>query len=213
MRPIILVPLLLACLPEQKDSGIIVGNPPGLVVARVAKSTDVYVLTVSLESCDGDIHTREIDRRITLTGEQSFEVPAGDWCALIVEVGEDLPLLGTALDVHFAIDLPVREITFEGGFELTDQDAEVYVMELGQPDFIPSDLSDLSADGEDLVISSTECVKVEACIEIRDAIETRSAVYSDVDGDGEIDDDERDGGDVMQGEERDGALDDEPSDR
>jgi hypothetical protein len=215
MRALLLMPLL-ACLPGQKDSGIIVGNPPGTVVARVAKSaevelypTEIYVLNVSLVSCDGESTTREVDKIIPLSGSQSFEIPAGDWCALNVEIGDDFPLVGRASEVDFEIDLPLREIGFEGGLALSDEQGAFYIMELGQPDFLSADLGGLiptdpepKGDESALVLDAESCEGLEPCLALRDAIETGSAVFSDRDEDGDIDTEERDDDNVMQGSDR-----------
>jgi hypothetical protein len=193
---------LFACRDSQR-SGTSVGNPTKTTMtvaqARLAEYTLARVNIDSLVfyRCD-DSAPREIalGKSFDLLDPEEIELPGGTYCAVEVVIGGDgtfridgTTTAGNTFDLTIASD----EISLDAGpsgFFLQEAD---WVIEFGQPEWI---------DGEDFGAGLTTVTPADLQHEkLFDALEHESGFWLDDDGDGFINEEERDGGPVA-GEQR-----------
>ncbi len=196
-----LLPLLLllaACASDDDPSGTSVGNP-GFFGMRAAQGDGVVVLdgllpaelAIFSDCAEGDEEEVPLDE---IGMGDAFEVPSGTYCRVEIVFYDDLDLAleVPALDEEdhgFLLAVPEIVVFDDDGF-VVDDDHDV-LLEIGQPGWLVD--SDFELDEDDFWVDE----------DIADGLTTFAAdssqLFDDVDGDGELDDSERDIGPVAAG--------------
>jgi len=172
--------------------GTIVGNPgDGMVsLARGADLTyaeaTVRDETVLMEAClNNSDETTSPDQILQLVPVGVLEIPSGQWCGMTLLLG-DLQVSGWGPDYStFTLELAPGQVTLNADDFFIWRDSR-YLLELGSTDWITADLLDLPG-AKDVAVDSTHSLYES----LNEAIASGSALYEDLNGNGELDDDER----------------------
>lgn len=201
--------LSFACNIEVENPGTVVGNP-GDARARLASvdtsleldEAELYVGSLTLLACTSDAAeaedaTLDLDVEVDLLGDELFaELPAGDWCAAVLDEESELYLVGSGPDGH---ELEAEFLMQDLRVSVTQSwivDGGSYVLELGEPDWLT--VERLGLDMDDVELLAEEALAEELAEELA----TRSAMFEDLDLDGEVGDSEREAGAVAAGDSR-----------
>lgn len=186
---------LAACDPNGSGAfGTSVGNPgkesfrlaPPLDESTEFVESSAFIDGQYLVGCDGTYATVLEGEDVNLLGGPRIPVPAGTWCALVLDVGSIL------VEATFA-DRPVTvEVLPDGPWtwwmrEPVIVDETEWVIELGAPGWL----------GAEDVPDGTETTVITDDGAASDAIGDRLAlgsVFEDTDGDGEVSEEERGSG-------------------
>ena len=209
------------------SEGTVVGNP-GDGAMRVGDGVDFQpetarstVSTMLWKHCDGEEREVSMGVDVDLLGENQFDVPSGNWCAVVVYFSDSLFIAGPLViedededereeegadDFWFEMELNTEKAIFipeSDGYTSSD---EHLVMEFGEPGwFDPVELLDgiefSEAQRQDLeegifVVDEEHA----AYLDLVDRLESASSIFVDSDGDGQISEDERDEGPVANGD-------------
>jgi hypothetical protein len=202
MRWLAILALLTGCQAGiGPNEGIAVGNP-GLTSMSLAVSDGMVVTaatgTVSSaqfagEACGGADAAAALGLEVDLAQEPaSFEFPAGVWCGVEVRFEGGLRVEadwtgpnGEAATV--VADLGLVDVSLRSSQASLDVDEETELaMELGAPDWLDATALGLE-DGDALEIDAEDPLHVA----LLSALTTDSRMYDDADGNGLVEDDER----------------------
>ncbi len=212
-----LLPLLLllaSCASDDDPNGTSVGNP-GFFGMRAAQGEGVVVLdgllpaelAIFTDCAEGEEEEVPLDE---IGMGDGFEVPGGTYCRVEIvfyddlDLGLEVPELDNE-DHGFVLPVPEIVVFDDDGF-VVDDDHDV-LLEVGQPGWLVDSDFELD-DGDFWVDEETED-------ELRAFAADSSQLFDDVDGDGELDDNEREIGPVAAGsdvelDEDDGVRDSAP---
>ncbi len=191
------------------DSGIAVGNPPGMarIAVTIAPGDGVSftrlhlpVAAVYTETCDGQATVRDVDPGTVLGIGETLEFEAGRYCALgLVPTDRPTEVMGVAGAGTFSFMSGLGRILLFGDGRTLDADATL-VLELAEPGWIAETDFGLAPD-EHLELGQ-DCLRDPLCERLRSGLMDRGGLYDDPDGDGTIDDTERDAGTDTVGDDR-----------
>lgn len=186
MRCLLLI-ILAACSAETVHEGISVGNP-SLTTITTARSAGITLTSgqvrlngVGVRDDDGNVFRTNVGETFDLLGNDSLEIPEGDWRRVTLHFGGDIRYQGIADDGRTVrLQLTVPEV------RLVPEDVDLhahgagYVAELAFPSWLElaQPLSDVEP-GSPLHDTLAQSVG--------DA----SALYFDIDEDGELSSEER----------------------
>ena len=186
--------VLFACTGQGPHEGTIVGNP-GDAKSKLAPGTGVQFYSaqgalnqVMLMSGgeSTEVGLDFIGSLDLLEPFQSVEIPAGMWDSMIVHFDE-IQINGDTSDgiQDFEIILSELEITLDGqdSFSIDEND---YILELGSPGWLDSALFELIPDIEVFIDEDSDVYG-----SIVAGVKEETALYVDMDGDGQINTEER----------------------
>ena len=192
---------LFSCQTDDSRSGTYVGNP-GKKAVRLAPTDGVIIdfamaesLTVSAIGCEGGAVAIASEQELELLEDEVLEVPFGTWCAFVVSFEEPLLIAGTVkkgeepVDFESEVSLPAPLTLWTDGALLVDEDA--FVLELGSPGWIGDDeIFELDRESGDDLLESL----------LASRLAGGTASYRDDNGDGELQEPERNAGPVASAE-------------
>lgn len=201
--------LALGCRSSEPASGTSVGNP-GKLIPSVGEGEGVQINwawgrvdAVVMRTCDGTTTEVSVDAELAFDGLEEIEIPSGDYCSvqLMAEVLEIEAVWRPTTD-HLSVHLDMHlgegiELSASSPFTVNDN---ALVLEVGGPGWLDGDELEVDFDGQVFDEETDESLAA------AEAILATSALWRD-DGDGLIDDDEREDGPVAA---PDGDDDDEP---
>lgn len=197
---------------DASGSGTSVGNP-GKTTMRVAEADGIEygalfaeVETVVFDGCDEGTEQEEIvveEDLDLLDDDNAIDTPVGTWCFVEVQLASTLFIEGNGDEGgELELELEIGELGLEGEFTGADNS---FVLEVGAPGWLTAtefglgtgvevELGPESAQHDDIVVR----------------VDEQSAVYADANGDGDLDDDERN--DVVAGSGFEPSDDDDDAD-
>lgn len=198
--------LILACRqPGTPPSGTFVGNP-GEATSRLAAYGESITLSeaeatigfTDAAGCSSDLAGETPDvASLDLLGENSVQLPPGEWCALGVYVESVLLIGGFADEAEFEIRLEpgLVELYTQAGLTV---DGDDFILELADTGWLSDEvIRGLDWDDERVLVTEEDPLSTQ----LSEAIVDRSALFLD-DGDGLLSDAERDLGAVVAGIDR-----------
>jgi len=219
MRITAFVLALLGCSPEKqndRDSGIGVGNPPGMAELRAVPAAgtgitytdfEIPVSALYLETCDGVGQVIEQTVDLSLSDQTFVEVPAGVWCALGLLSADPVLLRGEVSNGgQFTFTTPIGRLMVYGQVEVPASDdtedapTTQLVLEVGRPEWI--DEATLALGPTDAIELGNNCFDDPLCSRLWTAFMHQSALFYDVDGDGQVSEEERNTREAAAGTER-----------
>ena len=211
--PFLFASLLLIGCGGSPDGGTSVGNP-GRLAMTAAPGTEVTfsggsvpVGRMTLAPC-GDVATPSLVSDDVVAFGASIEMPVGSWCSIRMEaqgpVTFDFRVDSEGVGEYaIELDLGEVELAVEGGGAFSVAEGQAFVFELGSPGWLDAD--DLEFDAEDNLVQDEALLT-----DLAEVVTNYSGLFEDSDGDGVVDDDERDSGAVAGlGDEDDDDEDDD----
>jgi hypothetical protein len=194
---------LVGCSVEPPN-GTSIGNP-SMTALSIALSDDVELTEAELsladlEMVDSDrnFEVFHIDSTIDLLAGEPIELPAGDWLVMNLFPSEPLTLAGSTRSgepASFVLDVP--EISLRPDLDSLSSDGDHFVLELAFPGWLNADYAGYDPDLE-IVVDPASLHHDRLVAAIRD----RSALYGDQNRNGQVDDEDRAGGERARGRHR-----------
>jgi catechol 2,3-dioxygenase-like lactoylglutathione lyase family enzyme len=193
------------------DEGTVVGNPGDTKMQMAEPGNGEFIQArtriqdIVWAGCDGTDQIVEVEENIDLLDDASTSTPAGEWCGVWVSLSEPLVLElfvpdwdkevlfyleieGLFLDTPTAFTTDNENLVFEWGYQnwFVDQQRPLEEWFLEEERWEEEEGVEVTED--DPVYDAVAVVFADA-----------SAVYADKDGDGRINEDERNGGPLAAG--------------
>ncbi len=179
-------------------AGTSVGNPTEMVV-RVADSIDVVLdqaelplREVVVTYTDGTWQAISVDRTLDVLAGDPFTIPAGQWQSLVLTTDAPMTLSGQTGPTGDPADLvlDVTDIVLVARVARAPGDTEAHVVELASPGWLDGDAAGFDPTGP-VTVAPGDAVHDHLALTLRET----TTVFADDDGDGQVDDAERSGGD------------------
>lgn len=196
--------LLMGCTSAEDTGALTIVGNPGMSAARMAPTDASATIAqasgelaeVSLYDCDGRKVDGDVSASLDLLQGEGFELIPGHYCEAIF-VFDAITFDGTVEtgdSYEVALDQTRIAASSTDGLVI---DGQGFVLELAFPGWLTAERLDIEP-GVDKVIGpeDTEALAIEALLQ------SRSALYEDTDDDNEVSTEERDRGEVLEGEER-----------
>jgi hypothetical protein len=185
--------ILLACASDTTFSGTFVGNP-GKGNARVASSENItfskaatniqYIYYFQDDEENGSLAEQEVD---LLTGSEEFDILAGNWNFIVLEMNPGLSMEGIAMEEQ-AFTWNLEELYIKLSFEESGVQEGSYLFELGQNNWLSAqEIIDLDSEADNIALEE----QIEFSNTLVENLERQSSLFFDADNDGSISEDER----------------------
>jgi len=191
--------MALGCRSSEPAPGTSVGNP-GKLSPSVGQGEGVeigwawgVVDAIVMRACDGTTTEISVDAEIEFDGSEEIEIPGGSYCSAQLVMAEALELdalwrpTTDSLLVH--LHLPLEDTVELSASSTFTVDDDALILEVGGPGWLHEDDLDVDFDGQEFDEETDDSLAAAAA-----AVAT-SALWRD-DGDGLIDDEEREDGPI-----------------
>jgi hypothetical protein len=200
----IVILAFLACRGDTQHDGTIVGNP-GDAKTKIAQGSDlefVYGFGSFLEIMIGTIdevwEMEDLEGLDLIDPQQSIEIPAGSWDKMSIYVQEIyLQGINNFDDRSFTIILEDVMIELDGqqSFNISEEE---YILELARPDWLTGEFLGEIAGSETGDTGLTVMIDIgsDEYDSLFNIVEEQTGLFNDLDGDGEVNTQEREEGNV-----------------